>query len=317
MKSSLKVYSFLFLLGAANLGLAQNDYFFNHYTFNPSYFNAAWVGNEKQAFVAMHHRTQWAGYDASFDPEGAPSTQLLSLVVPTEGKLSGVGLSVSNDQSGPLNSIQARFAISARQEFNFGGIAIGLSPAINIASINANYRFVDPGDNLIPGGSESQFKPNLHASVFFQSKKEYFIGAGAENILQPKFNFGTDASNTVPLSYTLMAGTSVGFARELLFKPSILIRSDLKAYTYDITAIMEYQERMWGGVAFRRGESISVLLGYSFLENNKLRAGYSFDYIVKDQDAKQPTSHEVFIRYNLPSLVFGGRKAVKTPRFTF
>ena len=60
----------------------QNDFFFNHYTFNPSYFNPAWTGVRRDdAFVAAHHRTQWAGYDATFDPEGAPTTQLIIIAV--------------------------------------------------------------------------------------------------------------------------------------------------------------------------------------------------------------------------------------------
>ena len=109
----------------------------------------------------------------------------------------------------------------------------------------------------------------------------------------------------------------MGIMRELVINPTIMVRTDLITYTYDISAVATYQERMWGGVAFRRAESLSILLGYSFLEDNKLKAGYSFDYVIKDRDAKQPTSHEVFIRYDLPNLVFGGRKAVKTPRFTF
>lgn len=285
--------------------------------FNPSYFNPAWVGTENKAFAAMHHRTQWAGYDASFDPEGAPSTQLLSVVVPMESRLSGIGLSVSNDRTGPLNSIQARVAISIKKELSIGNLSFGLMPSLNVASVNANYRFVDQGDTSIPDGSESQLQPNLHAGMYFQAKSDYFIGASVENILEPGFDFGADAKNNIPINYILLGGTSISLARELILKPSIMIRTDIKSYTYDISTIAVYEERMWGGIAFRRAESLSLLLGYSFLENNKLKAGYSFDYIIKDQDAKQPTSHEVFIRYDLPGLIFGGRKAVKTPRFTF
>jgi hypothetical protein len=50
---------------------------------------------------------------------------------------------------------------------------------------------------------------------------------------------------------------------------------------------------------------------------NQLKFGYAFDYVVKDREAKEVTSHEIYIRYNLPDLIFGGRKAVKTPRFNF
>ena len=322
MKHSVRIASILLLIFTSHFGFGQNDLFFNHYMFNPSYYNPAWVGTEDQAFAAAHHRSQWAGYDATFDPDGAPTTQLMSLVVPVQSTFSGFGLSVSNDKTGPLNSVQARISVSIKREFGFGDISIGLMPAINVSSINIDYwRFTEADDKiiqqLIQQGGGSELRPNLHAGIFFQSGKDYFAGVSVENILQPGFDFGTVASNQIPLNYILMGGTSFGLMRDLVLNPTILVRSDLNTYTYDMSAIAVYQERMWGGLAFRRAESLSLLLGYSFLEDNKLKAGYSFDYVVKDKEAKQPTSHEVFIRYDLPDLVFGGRKTVKTPRFTF
>ena len=317
IKCSVKIASFALLTFVCFTSHGQNDFFFNHYMFNPSYFNPAWVGTEDQAFATAHHRSQWAGYNATIDPEGAPITQLLSLVVPVKTTFSGFGMSISNDKTGPLNSVQARMSISVKKEFGFGDVSFGLMPAINVASINTNYRPVDQGDIFIPEGSESQLKPNLHAGIFYKSRKDYFLGASVENILQPTFDFGTQASNEIPLNYILIGGTSLGIMRDLVLNPTVLVRSDLNTYTFDVSAILMYQERMWGGLAFRRAESLSLLIGYSFLEDNKLKAGYSFDYVIKDREAKQPTSHEVFIRFDLPDLVFGGRKAVKTPRFTF
>ena len=317
MNWSPKIICTFLLLLVASAGVAQNDFFFNHYMFNPSYYNPAWVGTEDQAFAAAHHRSQWVGYDATFDPGGAPTTQLVSLVVPVKSTLSGFGVSVSNDKVANVNNLQARFSVSIKRDFQFGQLSFGLMPAINVQSLDPNFRPVDPNDGSIPSNKESQLKPNLHAGLYFKSRKEYFVGVSAENILEPGFDFGTDAENIVPINYLLIGGTSFGLMRELVLNPTIMVRSDLNTYTYDISAIAVYQDKMWGGLAFRRAESLSVLLGYSFLENNKLKAGYSFDYVIKDQKAKQPTSHEVFIRYDLPDLVFGGRKAVKTPRFTF
>lgn len=317
MKKGSRICFAFLLVCLTNLGFGQNDFFFNHYMFNPSYYNPAWVGTEDQAFAAAHHRSQWAGYDATFDPEGAPTTQLLSLVVPVKSTFSGVGISIANDRVGPINSIQARISVSAKKTFSFGDLSFGLMPAINSQALDPNYRAADNPDPFIPDGKQSQIKPNLHTGIYFQSRKDYFVGASIENLLQPSFDYGTPASNEIPISYILMGGTSMGLMRDLILNPTIMVRSDLNTYTYDISAVAVYQERMWGGLAFRRAESLSLLLGYSFLEDNKLKAGYSFDYVIKDKDAKQPTSHEVFIRYDLPDLVFGGRKAVKTPRFTF
>ena len=87
MKHSAKIILSALSIMVSCIVYGQNDFFFNHYMFNPSYYNPAWVGTEDQAFAAAHHRTQWAGYDASFDPEGAPTTQLVSLVVPVRSTL--------------------------------------------------------------------------------------------------------------------------------------------------------------------------------------------------------------------------------------
>jgi len=283
MKNSLIKFCFLIACFSSLEVCGQNDFFFNHYTFNPSYFNPAWTGVEENAFVAAHHRTQWAGYDATFDPEGAPTTQLITAVFPVQGRISGAGISVSNDRTGPLTSVQARIAISTSFSIRPGQIYVGIMPSINIASLNANFRPSDSRpDPLIPNGNETQSKPNLHAGVVFQSTKDYFVGVSVENILRPEFSYGTEATNAIDPSYNLYAGRTLVLSRDFLLKPSILVRSDLNSYSLDLTGILEYDDSMWGALAFRRSESLSVLLGYSFLDGGTLKAAYSFDYVLNE-----------------------------------
>lgn len=313
-RSKAGLFSILVVISLSGFG--QNDFFFNHYMFNPTYYNPAYAGIESKAFAAAHNRSQWVGYEASADPGGPPSTQLLSIVIPVQSVFSGAGLSISNDKQPGLRSVQARFALSAKKDFNFGQVSLGISPAINIQTL-------DPGDFRPSqaedfGSKESIAKPNLHAGIFYQSRKNYFIGVSAENLLEPSFNFGgSEDGDYFKRSYLLYGGTNFGISRQLILKPTILLRSDINTLTFQLGAIATYGERMWTGLAFQRSESLTLFLGYSFLEDNKLKVGYSLDYVVKDREAKQSTSHEIFLRYDLPNLIFGGRKAVKTPRFTF
>ena len=312
------------LLLAAVTAVGQNDFFFNHYMLNPSYYNPAWVGVENEAFLAGHHRSQWLGYSSSFDGNGgAPSSQLISLVVPIQGTLSGAGLAVSNDRVANVTNLQARFSISFKRDFRFGQLSIGLMPALFSQSFDfSTLRPVEPEPG-IPEGKESQVRPDLNAGVYFKSNRNYFLGFSMINILQPSFDYGSQSAtaselnNTISTNYLINAGTAIGISRGLVFKPTTLIRTDFKSYTFELSGIATYQDKMWGGLSFRRSESITLLLGYSFLDDNQLKFGYSFDYVVQDRDAKQPTSHEIYIRYDLPDLVLGGRKAVKTPRFNF
>ena len=318
MKKILRVYAVvtLFFLGLDSN--AQNEFFFGHHMFNPSYFNPGWIGYENEAFVTFNHRTQWAGYDATLDPGGAPSTQMVSFTAPVDGRISGLGFFFVNDRSGPLTSVQARIGVSVRRELGFGRITLGLMPSLNSASINSSYfRFDDDGDPFVPAANETQYQPNLHAGILFESRSNFFVSASVENILEPSFSFGTPADNVIERNYYLFGGTERVLSRNITLRPFLLLRSDLVKYSIEASSILEYRNKMWGGLSYRSSESMTILLGYSFLEDNKLRIGYSFDYIVGNAEAKENSSHEIYVRYNLPNLVFSGRKAVKTPRFSF
>jgi hypothetical protein len=72
---------------------------------------------------------------------------------------------------------------------------------------------------------------------------------------------------------------------------------------------------MWGGLSYRQSEAMVVMLGYSFLKEKSLKLGYSFDYVIKAQDAKEPTSHEIMVSYSLPVTSNSEKKIIRTPRF--
>ena len=317
MKNNFRKLCFLALCFFWFQGFGQNDFFFNHYALNPSYFNPAWSGMEDQAFVAAHHRTQWAGYDATFDPGSAPSTQLVNVGIPSQGIISGLGLVVVNDQQFGLRSNQLRFQVAFERSLNRGRLLLGLSPSLNIQTIDpGDFRPSEPEDF---GTRQSQSRPNIHAGILYHSDaRRYSLGVSVENIIEPTFDInGFDQLDYFTRNFHLFFQKELTITRDISLKPAALLRSDLNTYSLDITGILEYKEKMWGGLSFKRSEALSLLLGYAFLEGGKLRAGYSFDYVVSEQEAKEPTSHEVFIRYNLPDIIFGGRKAVKTPRFSF
>lgn len=312
------------LVFGSNFLVAQNNYFFSHYMLNPAYYNPGWIGAEEQAFVAVHHRSQWLGYTSSFDGDGgAPNTQLVSAVVPVNGFISGLGVNVSNDNLGPINNIQGQLSIAFNKELRRGTLSFGVMPSIFSQTEKFDeLRFNDPEDPLNAEGRQTQIRPDLNAGLFYRTTNQFYIGVSALNILEPSFNYGIDLDsiefgNVFKRNYTLLAGKSFSVNEDLTILPSLLVRSDLVGFTFDVSAVATFKNKMWGGVSYRRSESAILLLGYSMLKDNVLKLGYSFDYIVNEQDAKRPTSHEIFIRYDIPDLIFGGRKAVKTPRFSF
>ena len=54
---------------------------------------------------------------------------------------------------------------------------------------------------------------------------------------------------------------------------------------------------------------------HHFLKKNKLFVGYAFDYVVHNVNAKAPISHELVVRYDLPTPQM--KKPIRTPRFFY
>ncbi len=300
----------------------QTDPFFSHYMFNPASYNPGWLGDVTSAFGAVQHRSQWAGYNSTFDGRGgAPTSQLASIVIPMDGPINSVGSLITLDQQGVETTLKFQFGGAYNVNAKSGVISFGLMPAFISRTLDfGQLRFETP-DPLDTGVKESQASIDLSAGIFFRSFSGYFAGISMDHILSPSLIKVESGSQKIegklqPVYY-FHGGNKFSLNRDLDITPSLIVRTDLTGFTMDISGIATYRDLMWGGISARRSEALVLLLGYNFMEDKQLKVGYSFDYVVKDQDAKRPTSHEIFIRYELPSLVLGGRKAVKTPRFSF
>jgi type IX secretion system PorP/SprF family membrane protein len=112
-----------------------------------------------------------------------------------------------------------------------------------------------------------------------------------------------------------MAGYDYEINYDFVLRPSVLVKSDLTTYSFDLSLLAYFREKLWFGFSFRQSDAMIALIGYSFLKDNSLRLGYSFDYIINAQEAKNPTSHELLLSYTLPVLSGGEKRIIRTPRF--
>jgi len=134
-------------------------------------------------------------------------------------------------------------------------------------------------------------------------------------LIKSKFDFGVSGNNQLEKNLTITAGYTYKAGYNFNITPSILLKSDLSSsYSFDIGLVGTYNDKMWVGAAFRQSEAAILMLGYSFLKENSLKVGYSIDYIIKDRNAKQPTSHELMLTYLLP-VSNAQKKVIRSPRF--
>lgn len=316
---------FIALIITASVKLmAQQDPHFSQYMFNKSYWSPALTAADDKGSISLLSRAQWLGYEPTFEQDGgAPSTQFLNFSTPVTLKKIplGVGVNLVYDKLGVLNNLEAQVSIAYHKNLNRGTLSFGIRPGLINRTLDfSKLRFVDPSDPKNIQRKESQAVVDLAFGVGY-STENYVLAAGVNHLLRPKMDYGLDgagdSNNKMSMIYNLYGEYIYRLTYNIDLTPSILVTSDINAFSLDLSVIATYNEKLWGGLSYRNNEAMTLLMGYSFLSDKQLKAGYSFDYVIKEQTAKEPTSHEIFIRYDLPSISTGAKKIIRTPRFRY
>ncbi|MBL3657756.1 PorP/SprF family type IX secretion system membrane protein [Fulvivirga sediminis] len=295
---------------------AQQDAQFSFYMKNMLFYNPAFAGTEGITQMTLIHRQQWAGYDGSYSDGGAPTTSVFSMTTPIYRLKSGFGAHVVNDNLGPLNNLEMQVSYAYHLGIKKSKLSFGMRAGLFSQSINVEeYRAIHPDDELLLNGDESQIRPDMALGVYFRSEK-YFAGLSFNHLLKSEFNFGVNAVKNPLENHAYL---TMGYVHEVNFdvkvSPSFMVQTDFNEYSFILGGLAYYKEQLWGGVSYRQSDDINAMLGYNFLKDKSLSFGYSFGYVVSQQDAKKPTTHEVLVSYQLPVNPGSGKKIIRTPRF--
>ncbi len=295
---------------------AQQDPEFTQFMNNKMYYNPAYAGVEGITRLSLVVRSKWTGYTGTFNDGGAPTTEVLTMSAPIYKLNSGFGAYLINDNLGSLNNLALQGSYAYHVAVKDAKLSFGINAGFYSQSIDFdNYRPNDINDPVIQTGKQTQFRPDMGAGVFYQAKKLYG-SISVSHLLNPSFNFGSDAlRNSLEPTLYVMGGYHYDITYNLELTPSLLVQSDFNKYLINLGAMLTYNEKFWGGITYKYLESASLIVGMSLLKSNALQIGYGFDYIVHDQQAKQATSNEIRLSYALPINPFGSRKVVRTPRF--
>jgi type IX secretion system PorP/SprF family membrane protein len=294
----------------------QQDPQFTHYMFNTLYYNPGYAGVEGLTKLTAIHRTQWLGYQPSYGGGGAPTTQVVSFSTPVYKLKGGFGAYIVNDRLGPQNNLEVQTSYAYHLPIKNGKLSLGMKAGLYSQTINFNlYRPIDQNDPVLKSsGKESQVRPDIAVGAFLQREK-YYVGLSFNHLIKSTFDFGLSQRNALQTHAYLTGGYFYEVNFDLRLQFSALIKSDFTKTTIDVGGIAYYKDTMWGGLSFRQSEAAILMLGYSLLKDKSLKLGYGLDYVIKDQDAKQPTSHEFLLTYQLPINPASGKKVIRTPRY--
>jgi len=321
----------LLLSAVTGTALAQQQPQFSHYGFNGMYLNPAYAGIKGQGEITTIGRDQYVGYNGSFDDGGSPLTFMLSASVPVRILGGGLGLVAYRDRIAQWTTTNTQLSYSKHIKVGAGRLGIGIQGIFNYI-YQGSYRPNDDNDPNVPQqGSDHKF--DAGAGVWYESDKLY-AGLSVNNLLQTTYSFNsvlsTSSASLLNENHAYFtAGYNIEATSSVVITPTVLVKMALpgkygednrftfKNNSYEGGVRATFNDRFWGGLAYRYDESITGLAGISFAKDNAFRLGLAYDFIAFNQDARALSSYEVMLSYRLPKPGMATRPAIRTPRYSF
>jgi type IX secretion system PorP/SprF family membrane protein len=281
---------------------AQQNPQFSQYLQNPFIINPAITGVENYVDLNATYRNQWTGI------EGAPKTATFSInsslypsragYLPNDGiSHQGIGAFVYTDDFGPIeqNGFLVSYAYHLKVSDNWFlslGTFIG---ATQFKFDDSDIVLIDnPNDIIIQNVSNLNFDMSLGIYAY---SKHLFLGIAANQILNNQIGFSnTNTVGAVLPNYNILMGSRIVVSEITELVPYALIKTVKNApIRWDVGVKVIYDNKFWGGLAYRDEEAIVGFLGLNLTEN--LLLSYSYDWITTKFSAQQSGSHEIIIGY--------------------
>lgn len=277
--------------------MAQQDPYFTHFMFNKLVYNPAYAGTRDAICANLVFHNQWWTFS---EGGGAPVTESFNVHAPItlmqQHKL-GVGLNVVNDASAYMSMLNATVALDYRYTTPYGELSAGLSAGIVQRSLDGDeLEPIDQGDVLLQGILGRQvggLSTDFGLGVYLDNE-DYYVGLSALHLFQSDINMTTTLDFNNARSYYLMGGYTYAMNSLWDIQPNALLKMQGGVWQADLSAIALYQEKYWGGLNYRFGDAIALMLGMYI--NDNLRVGYSHDVSTSELLQYLGTS-EFFVNY--------------------
>jgi len=319
MRKTIILFATVFLcIGNA---LAQFDTQLTHYWAAIGYVNPAYAGQNSELEATLISRLQWLGIP------GAPRSTIITAGMPYQllGKTHGVGGLMYNDRAGLFSVSMFAGQYAWKKKMLKGDFSAGLQ----IGYINQSFdgtkieipesdyhESQDPGlpTTLVTGKS-------VDASLgFYYSKKKWFAGLSVAHLLSPKIDLNETHTYEIPRTYYLLNGYNIPLSNPFLeLRPFVLIKTMemsavyldndsisktesntlkamLKNSQIDVSMRLYYYNRFWGGLTWRNGDAVGLMLGMKF---KMIEVGYAYDFPLSVVRKETAGSHELFLRYSM------------------
>jgi type IX secretion system PorP/SprF family membrane protein len=300
-------------------GFSQQPTLLTHYMFNNMVINPAFAGSSGGICATGLTRQQWMGFQ---DPDGtktSPQTYLVSVESPIRVLHGGVGGVLYQDQLGYFKDIALKLGYAYRMEAGNGDLSFGLQVSMHNGTFDFSKFDIGQGPGNIGedpvlremNGKTSDMAFDLGAGVFYKVPDRYYIGLSAENLLQSTSkNIAYQGKRTFYLAggYEWMLPNSPAFE----IQPSVLFMYDGGAFQFNVSGLLMYNNKFYGGLAYRLQDAVSVLAG---LYIKGFHVGVSYDISTSALTKYNSGSIEVMLSYCFKIDTDKYRKSYRNTRF--
>lgn len=266
---------------------------FTQYMFNDFIVNPAIAGTQDFYQIRTNHRFQWVGL---LDP---PITNTLAFYGPHTKLDMGYGGYIYNDITGPTS----RTGISGAYAYNIAitrDIRLSMGVSLSLLQYRVDGTQLDAkeeGDPVIQPVVSSTFVPDGGVGVYLYAD-EFYAGFSVAQLFNNKLTIFDEKTglNKLKSHFYLTGGYRYEVDRDWILEPSLIVKGTApKEITFDITAKVEWQKMVWGGVSYRFKDAVALLIGYSYDE--QFYFGYAYDIGVSDLRKYNSGTHELMIGY--------------------
>jgi type IX secretion system PorP/SprF family membrane protein len=280
------------------ISYSQQDPQFSQYMFNMAAFNPGFAGSHDQICVSGVNRQQWVGFD------GAPSYSFFNAnaAVNPFGFSSGIGISLLSDNLAFNKDLAISGTYAARFSIGPGTLGIGINLGMYNKALEATWYIPDGIEDMvgpdqdpsIPNESESTIAFDMGLGLFYNTDNLYF-GISTTHLNQAKIKY-EQATPFLARHYYAVAGYRLQLPNPLFeIMPSAIFKTDGRSNSFDVSGLLRYNKRFWGGVSYRPGDALSGIIGFELF--NGLRVGYSYDFTTSSIGKYSDGSHEFTLGY--------------------
>lgn len=264
---------------------------YSQYMLNGFLLNPAIAGSEGYTAVNLTAREQWIGFQDS------PGTYALSFQTrilknsyisksssvkkrqrysSRSGKV-GLGGYVFNDRNGAVERTGIKVSYAYHMFFNTSQLSFGLALSAYQFRLNDEKIILEnPDDDFWNNAHGTTFIPDADVGIYYDTRN-WYAGFSADQLFESVIKLGNTGYDQYKMerNYYLLGGYDFEINDKIIISPSTLVKyAESGAFQADLSAKVYYNQSYWGGLTYRTGNAVIILVGLSI---DRLIFGYAFD----------------------------------------